>query len=37
VYESQLAADADEDELLFTVKFNVAIFEQPDAFNEVDV
>jgi hypothetical protein len=37
VYESQATADDVDDELLLIVKFNVAVFTQPEAFNEVHV
>jgi hypothetical protein len=37
VYESQATSDIDDDELLLIVKFNVAVFKQPDAFNDVYV
>ena len=37
VYESHEEALIDDDELLLTVKFNVAVFKQPEAFNDVYV
>ena len=37
VYESQATSDIDDDELLLIVKFNVAVFVQPDAFDDVYV
>jgi hypothetical protein len=37
VYESQDEAFIDDDELLLIVKFNVAVFTQPAAFNDVFV
>jgi len=37
VYESQATSDNDEVELLLIVKFNVAVFKHPDAFNDVFV
>jgi hypothetical protein len=36
-YESHEEALIDDDELLLIVKFNVAVFTQPAAFNDVDV
>jgi len=37
VYESHEVCDEDDVELLLTVKFNVAVFRQPAAFNDVYV
>jgi hypothetical protein len=37
VYESQATSDKDDVELLLIVKFNVSVFKQPAAFNDVFV
>jgi hypothetical protein len=37
VYTSQAVADDDDVELLLIVRFNVAVFAQPAAFNDVKV
>jgi hypothetical protein len=37
VYESQATSDKDDEELLLIVKFNVSVFTQPAAFNDVFV
>jgi hypothetical protein len=37
VYTSQAVADDDDVELLLIIRFNVAVFKHPAAFNEVYV